>query len=56
MKWKKGETTARNERRYIRQMQQGEWNYKEDGINSLKYELVGIEEIGTNAKMINVQL
>jgi len=24
MKWKKGETTARNERRYIRQMQQGE--------------------------------
>jgi hypothetical protein len=27
MKWKKGETTARNERRYIKQMQQGDWDY-----------------------------
>jgi hypothetical protein len=56
MKWKKGETTARNERRYIRQMQQGEWDYKSDGMNSLKYDLVGIEEITPNAKMINVKL
>ena len=56
MKWKKGETTARNERRYIRQMQQGDWDYKSDGMNSLKYDLVSIEEITPNAKMINVKL
>jgi len=56
MKWKKGETTARNERRYIKQMQQGEWDYKSDGMNSLKYELVGIDEISPKAKMINVKL
>jgi hypothetical protein len=56
MKWKKGETTARNEKRYIKQMQQGEWDYKSDGMNSLKYELVSIEEITPKAKMINVKL
>ena len=56
MRWKKGETTARNERRYIRQMQQGEWDYKSDGINSLKYDLISIDEISPNAKMINVKL
>jgi hypothetical protein len=56
MKWKKGETTARNERRYIRQMQQGEWDYESDGMNSLKYDLVSIEEIAPKAKMINVKL
>jgi hypothetical protein len=55
-KWKKGETTARNERRYIRQMQQGDWDYKSDGMNSLKYELVSIEEISPKAKMVNVKL
>jgi hypothetical protein len=56
MKWKKGETTARNERRYIRQMQQGEWDYESDGMNYLKYDLVSIEEIAPKAKMINVKL
>jgi hypothetical protein len=55
-KWAKGETTARNERRYVLQMQQGEWDYKSDGINSLKYDLVSIEEITPSAKMINVKL
>jgi hypothetical protein len=55
-KWAKGETTARNERRYVLQMQQGEWDYKSDGINSLKYELVSIDEITPKAKMINVKL
>ena len=55
-KWKKGETTARNERRYIKQMQQGDWDYKSDGMNSLKYELVSIEEISPKAKMVNVKL
>ena len=56
MKWAKGETTARNERRFVHEMQQGKWDYKSDGINSLKYELVGIEEITPKAKFINVTL
>jgi hypothetical protein len=55
-KWAKGETTARNERRYVLQMQQGEWDYKSDGMNSLKYELIGVEEFTPRAKMINVKL
>jgi hypothetical protein len=55
-KWAKGETTARNERRYVLQMQQGEWDYKNDGINSLKYELVSVEEITPKAKFINIKL
>jgi hypothetical protein len=56
VRWAKGETTARNERRYIRKMQQGDWDYKSDGMNSLKYELVSIEEISPKAKMVNVKL
>jgi len=55
-KWAKGETTARNERRYVLQMQQGEWDYKNDGINSLEYELVSVEEITPKAKFINIKL
>jgi hypothetical protein len=55
-KWAKGETTARNERRYVLQMQQGKWDYKSDGIAQLNYELVGIESISPKAKMINVKL
>ena len=55
-RWAKGETTARNERRYVLQMQQGDWDYKSDGINSLKYELISIDELTPKAKMINVKL
>ena len=55
-KWAKGETTARNEKRYVLQMQQGTWDYKADGIKQLEYELVGIEEITPKAKMINIKL
>ncbi len=54
-RWAKGETTAKNERRYVLQMQQGTWDYKSDGIKQLKYELVGIENIEPRAKMINVK-
>ena len=54
--WAKGQTTARNERRYVLQMQQGDWDYKSDGIKQLKYELVGVTQINKNAKMINVKL
>jgi hypothetical protein len=55
-KWAKGETTARNERRYVLQMQQGKWDYKSDGIAQLKYDLIGIEQINPKAKLINVKL
>ena len=55
-KWLKGETTARNERRFIVEMQQGKINYKEDGINNVKCTLVSLDEIGPKAKMINVIL
>ena len=55
-KWAKGDTTARNERRYVLEMQKGEWNYKEDGIKQLKYNLVNVEELTPWAKMINVTL
>jgi hypothetical protein len=55
-KWVKGETTARNEQRYITEMQQGKIDYKADGLNSLVYELVSVENIADNAKLINVTL
>jgi hypothetical protein len=55
-KWIKGETTARNEKRFILEMQQGKIDYKKDGINNVKYTVVGIEELTPKAKMINVIL
>ena len=55
-KWVKGETTAKNEKRFIKEMQEGKINYKEDGISQLKYELVSKEEIFENCFMINVRL
>jgi len=54
--WAKGETTARNEKRLIREMQQRKIDYKNDGLNSLKYELVGTEMIKDKCLMINVKL
>ena len=54
--WAKGETTARNERRFVKEMQGGTWDYKSDGINSLEYELVSVEEITPKAKFINIKL
>ena len=54
-KWAKGETTARNERRYILKMQQGEIDYKTDGINNMKYEFISIDTIYNRHKMINVK-
>jgi hypothetical protein len=55
-KWLKGETTARNEKRFIAEMQQGKIDYKKDGINNVKYTVVSIEELTPKAKMINVIL
>ena len=55
-RWAKGETTARNERRYVLQMQQDKLNYKEDGIKQVKYELINEEKLTPWAKMINIKL
>ena len=55
-KWAKGETTAKNERRFVTEMQQKKINYKEDGIAQIKYDLVSKEQIADNAWMINVKL
>jgi len=55
-KWVKGETTARNEKRFVSEMQQNKVKYKEDGISNLKYELVNIEMYTDKCKLINVKL
>jgi len=52
-KWVKGETTARNERRYVLEMQQGKYDWQNDGMSNLTYELLGVEEIGNNSVLIN---
>ena len=54
--WVKGETTARNERRYVLEMQQGKHNYKNDGYNSVNFELESVQDYINNVKMINVRL
>ena len=54
--WAKGETTARNEKRFVTEMQQGRIDYKNDGLNSLNYELVNTEMFTDNCLMINVKL
>lgn len=54
-KWAKGETTAKNERRFVTEMQQGKINYKNDGMNSLKYEIKSLN-YEDNIKIINVVL
>lgn len=53
-KWAKGETTAANERRYILQMQQNQIDYKNDGINNMKYKYLSTHNIFGKHKMINV--
>lgn len=55
-KWAKGATTARNEKRYVLEMQKGTWDYKNDGIKQVKYKLVGTEEFTPWAKMLNIEL
>ena len=55
-KWAKGETTAKNEKRFVTEMQQGLINYKKDGINNLEFELVNMEKISYNYYIINVKL
>ena len=55
-KWAKGETTAKNEKRYVLEMQKGTWDYKSDGIKQVKYELVSEEKLTPWAKMLNIKL
>ena len=55
-KWAKGETTAKNEERYVLKMQQGKIDYKEDGIKQVEYELVSEEKLTPWAKMLNIRL
>jgi len=54
--WAKGETTARNEKRLVNEMQQKMIDYKNDGMNNLKYNLVSTEMFLDNCLMINVTL
>lgn len=54
--WAKGETTARNEKRFVTEMQQKKIDYKNDGLNTLKYELVNTEMFTEHCIMINVKL
>jgi hypothetical protein len=57
--WSKGETTARNERRFVTEMQQGLINYKEDGLNNI-LEVMDIDSVDDtlylNTKFINVKM
>ena len=55
-KWAKGETTAKNERRYVLGMQQDKLNYKEDGIKQVKYEFIKETKLTPWAKMIDIKL
>lgn len=58
-KWAKGETTARNERRFVTEMQQGNIDYKKEGINKI-LEVLNIDNIDVslypNTKFINVKM
>jgi hypothetical protein len=54
--WAKGETTARNEKRFVTEMQQRKIDYKNDGLNTLKYEIVNTEMFMDNCLLINVKL
>jgi hypothetical protein len=55
-KWAKGETTARNERRFVTEMQQGKIDYKNDGMSTLKYNLINTLMFEDNCLMINVTM
>jgi hypothetical protein len=55
--WAKGETTARNEKRFVTEMQQGKINYKEDGLNKIMdvLDIKNVDEtLYPNTKFINV--
>ena len=57
--WAKGETTARNEKRFVTEMQQNKINYKEEGFNKIM-DVLTIDNIDDslypNTKFINVKM
>jgi len=53
--WAKGETTAKNEKRFVTEMQQNLIDYKSDGILQTKYTVKSIDKL-ENGYMINVEL
>ena len=55
-KWHQGETTARNERRFVKEMQQRKIDYKNDGMSNLNFELVETVMFDDNCEMLNVKL
>ena len=58
-KWVKGETTARNEKRFVTEMQQGKINYKVDGLKNVldTMEVVNVDDsLYPNTKFINVKM
>ena len=55
-RWAKGETTARNEKRFVTEMQQRKIDYKKDGLNNLNFKLVKTVMFTDNCKMYNVTL
>lgn len=52
----KGDTTAKNEKRYALDMRGGKIDHKLDGIRQVKYEFISEEKLTLWAKMINVKL
>lgn len=57
--WAKGKTTAKNERRFVTEMQQNKINHKEEGFNKILnvIELVDIDETTyPNTMFINVKI
>lgn len=57
--WKQGETTARNEKRFVTEMQQKKIDYKVEGINKIidVLDIINIDEsIYPNTKFINVEM
>jgi hypothetical protein len=55
-RWAKGDTTARNEKRFVTEMQQGKIDYNNDGLNNLKFDLVNVEQYQNNCMIINVKI
>ena len=57
--WRKGATTARNEKRFVTEMQQGKINYKDEGLNKI-LDVLDIDNIDEalypNTKFINVKM
>jgi hypothetical protein len=57
--WKKGETTAKNEKRFVTEMQQGKINYKEDGLKQI-LDVLDVENVDetlySNTMFINCKM